>query len=240
VSAAAIWHDVECSGYTADLAVWEELIEPLEGPVLDLGCGTGRVALHLARRGCDVWAADADPPLLEELAARAAAEGLAVRAICADVRSLELDRRFGLVIAPMQLLQMLGGRAGRRAALERAVAHLARGGRVAAAIVERAATHLRGPTAALPDVRERDGWVYSSLPVAVGTDEGDVEIRRWRQAVSPDGALSEEEHIDVLDALDAGALEAEGAAVGLQRGGRLEIPPADGYLGSVVLILDGP
>jgi SAM-dependent methyltransferase len=240
VSSAAIWHDVECSGYTADLAVWKELIDPVEGPVLDLGCGTGRVALHLARRGGEVWAVDADPSLLDALVARGAAEGLAVHAVCADVRSLELDRSFGLIIAPMQLLQMLGGRAGRRAALERAVAQLAPAGRVAAAIVERAAARLGGPTAALPDVRERDGWVYSSLPVAVGTQEGDVEIRRWRQSVSPDGALSEEEHVDVLDALDADALEAEAAAVGLRPGGRLEVAPADGYLGSVVVILDGP
>ncbi|OLE36802.1 MAG: hypothetical protein AUG48_06255 [Actinobacteria bacterium 13_1_20CM_3_68_9] len=73
----------------------------------------------------------------------------------------------------------------------------------------------------------------------MGTAEGDLEIRRWRQSVSPNGSLSEEEHVDVLDAMDAGALEAEGATVGLRPGGRLDVPPADGYLGSVVVILDG-
>jgi SAM-dependent methyltransferase len=240
VSSAAVWHEVECGGYTADLAAWEGLADPVDGPVLELGCGTGRVALHLARRGCEVWAVDADPSLLEALAARAAAERLSVHAACADVRALQLDRDFDLIIAPMQLLQMLGGRAGRGAALERAAAHLGPAGRVAAAIIESAAASLDGPAAALPDVRERDGWVHSSLPVAVGTTAGGVEIRRLRQSVSPDGSLSEEEHTDRLDALDANALEVEAASAGLRPAGRLEVAPADGYLGSVVVILEGP
>ena len=240
MSSAAVWHDVECGGYTADLDVWESLAEPVDGPMLELGCGTGRVTLHLARRGGEVWGVDADPSLLEALAARAAAERLAVHAICGDVRALELDREFGLIVAPMQLLQMLGGQAGRSGALERAAAHLAPAGRLAAAVVESAGARLGGPAAALPDVRERDGWVYSSLPVAVGTAGGNLEIRRWRQSVSPDGSLSEEEHTDRLEALDADALEAEGAAAGLRAAGRLEVAATDGYLGSVVVVLERP
>jgi tRNA G46 methylase TrmB len=51
VSAEAIWHDVECGSYQADLPLWEELAQRAQGAVLELGCGTGRVALHLARRG---------------------------------------------------------------------------------------------------------------------------------------------------------------------------------------------
>ena len=74
---AAIWHDVECGSYTADLELWEELSG--EGAaVLDLGCGTGRVALHLARRGRRVTGLDRDPQLLAALELRAGLEELHV------------------------------------------------------------------------------------------------------------------------------------------------------------------
>jgi SAM-dependent methyltransferase len=241
VSRAAIWQEVEHGGYVADLTVWEGLAGAAAGSVLELGCGTGRVALHLAGRiDSEVWGVDADATLLAALRAGAVSQGLSVRTICADVCALELDCEFELVLAPMQLFQMLGSPAARRAALERAAAHLAPGGRLAAAIVPPKSARLDGPGAAIPDVRELDGWVYSSLPVARLTAGGDLEIRRHRQAVSPDGALSEEEHTDRLDGLDAGALEAEAAAAGLSPAGRLEVPPADGYLGSTVVILERP
>ena len=240
MSSAAVWHEVECGGYAADLSVWERLAVAADGPVLELGCGTGRVALRLASRNKEVWAVDADASLISALRARAAAHGLAVRAVCADVRTLDLGREFELILAPMQLLQMLGSAHSRRAALERAASHLAPGGSLAAAIVEAASASPDGPRAALPDVRQLNGWVYSSLAVARLTGGGMIEIHRHRQAVSPDGALSEEEHTDRLDALDAEALESEAATLGLRPAGRLEVPPDDDYLGSTVVILERP
>lgn len=240
MSSAAVWHDVECGGYAADLPVWARLAGASDGPVLELGCGTGRVALRLAAGKNEVWAVDADASLLASLQERAAAQGLPVRAICADIRALDLDRDFELILAPMQLLQMLGSAAARHAALERAAGHLAPGGRLAAAIVEPPSPSLDGPAAALPDVQELDGWVYSSLPAVLVTAGGDLEIHRHRQAVSPDGSLSEEEHTDCLDALGADALEAEAATPGLRPAGRLEVPATDGYLGSTVVILERP
>jgi SAM-dependent methyltransferase len=237
MTTAAVWHEVECGGYAADLGVWEELTEAADGTALELGCGTGRVALRLARRGQPIWAVDADPALLHALEGQASREGLVIRTACADVRALALDRQFELIIAPMQLIQMLGGEAGRRAALERAAAHLSGAGRVAAAIVERPAASVERATAALPDVRERHGWVYSSLPTIVPTADGDLEIHRLRQAVSPGGSLSEEDHVDRLDALDADRFEREASCCGLRPATRLEVPAADGYLGATVVVL---
>jgi SAM-dependent methyltransferase len=238
MSSAAIWHEVECGGYAADLPVWEELASAAGDGLLELGCGSGRVALHLARRGHEVWAVDAEPALIEALEARAAAERLRVHALCADARALTIERDFGLIAAPMQLVQMLGGRSERRSLLERSAAQLAPRGRLAAAIVERSAASLERPSVALPDVRERDGWVYSSQPVAVADGDGGIEIRRLRQAVSPAGELSESEHVDRLVPLDAAELESEAAAAGLRPVGRLEVPAANGYLGAIVVVME--
>ena len=47
----AIWHDVECGAYEADLELWRELAREAPEGVLDVGAGTGRVALRLARAG---------------------------------------------------------------------------------------------------------------------------------------------------------------------------------------------
>jgi SAM-dependent methyltransferase len=239
VNRIAVWHEVECGGYAADLDVWERLARAREGSILELGCGSGRVALHLARMGHRVWAVDAEPALLEVLRSRASAEGLTVHADVADIRALDLGADFGLVLAPMQVLQMLGGPVSRRRALQRAAGHLGPGGRVAAAILERPGSAIEAVgEAAIPDVREVDGWTYSSLAVTVRDDGDDLEIHRLRQAVSPDGALSEEEYTERLDALDAAGLEAEGAAVGLSPVTRLAVPATEGYLGSTVVVME--
>ena len=95
---AVVWHDLECGSYRADLPLWRELAEAAGGPVLDVGAGTGRVALDLARRGHDVTALDLDPGLLAQLAVRG--EGLPVRTAQADARDFDLGRRFALILVP--------------------------------------------------------------------------------------------------------------------------------------------
>jgi SAM-dependent methyltransferase len=62
--------------------------------VLDAGCGTGRVAIELARRGVDTLGVDRDPSMLAE--ARRLAPELEWR--CADLASLALSRTFDVVV----------------------------------------------------------------------------------------------------------------------------------------------
>jgi len=234
-TAAAIWHDVECGSYAADLPLWEELAQRQDGPVLELGCGTGRVALHLARRGYEVTGLDLDPELLAELESRGA--DLPVRTIEADAREFALAAPAALVLAPTHLLQLLPDAGERAESLACIAAALRPGGLLAAAIIE-AMPEPDGAPPPLPDVREVDGWVYSSLAVEAAIGPGEIVVRRLRQTVSPEGALSEEPNEIRIATFSAAALEAEAAAFGLVPAGRHEIPPTDIHVGSLVVLLE--
>jgi SAM-dependent methyltransferase len=70
---------------------------------LDAGCGTGRVAIELARRGVDVVGVDLDPPMIA--AARAKAPELTW--VEADLCGVVLDRTFDVVVAPGNVMIFL-------------------------------------------------------------------------------------------------------------------------------------
>jgi SAM-dependent methyltransferase len=237
VSDAVVWHDVECGSYAADLALWRELAAAAQGPVLELGAGTGRVALDLAEQGHQVTAVDTDARLLDELAVRAAARGLEVECVVADARELELAPRFALVLATMQLLQIVGGPAEREAVLSRAAACLSDGGQFAAAIAavdESVAPDEAWPP--LPDVGEHEGWVYSSQPIDVRPEPGGVAVERLRQRVSPAGELDEQRHTQRLDSLSLEQLQSEAAKHGLRVAELHAIPATADHIGSMVVV----
>lgn len=233
----SIWHDVECGGYEADLPLWEELAAETEEPIMELGCGTGRVTLHLARRGATlVIGLDSNPTLVAELWERST--GTTGDAELEDVRSFDLVAEFGLALAPMQLIQLLAGRSDRIACLSCVAEHLTPGGRAAFAIVEELPIPpAEGAAPPLPDVHQVDGWIYSSLPLEAVAREGSIVVRRLRQTVTPDGELSEELNEVELRMLSAETLEEEAAEVGLCSLGRRTIPATEAHVGSTVVLL---
>jgi SAM-dependent methyltransferase len=232
---AVAWHDAENGAYGGDLALWEELAAAAGGPILDLGCGTGRVALHLARRGHPTVGLDLEPELIAALTERA--KGLPLRAVVGDARSFELEEEVALALAPMQLAQLLADSAERTESLGCIASHLRPGGRIALSIVESLPAAAEGPPP-LPDVREVDGWVYSSLPLdAVDVGE-EIVIQRLRQTVSPAGELSEEENEIRIRTLAAAELEGEGIEAGLRPLPRRRIAPTDLHVGSTVVLFE--
>jgi SAM-dependent methyltransferase len=234
-SPETIWHDVECGAYEADLPLWEELAGRGDGPVLELGCGTGRVALHLARRGHRTIGLDRDPELLAALESRGA--DLPLDTVEADARAFALDEPVALVLAPTHLLQLLPEAEQRAECLRSVAAALEPGGLLAAAIIE-SMPEPDGAPPPLPDVREVDGWVYSSMAIEAAVAPGEIVVRRLRQRVAPDGSLSEEPNEVRIATFSAGQLEAEAAACGLVAAGRCEIPPTTMHEGSLVVFLE--
>ncbi len=230
-----IWHDLECGAYRADLALWRDLAGARPGPVLDIGAGTGRVALTLAPAR-EVTAVDSDPVLLSALEERS--RDLPVHTVCADVRAFDLGRRFGLCMVPMQTVQLLGGPAGRDAFLACARRHLLPGGLLAMAIVEDlVAFGAEEGHILAPDLRELDGTVYSSRPVAVRVEGERSCLERLRETVDPHGHRRVEVDLISLDRLGARELRAEGAGHGLQALPSRTIAPTADHVGSEVVIL---
>ena len=233
-----VWHDVECGSYVEDIPVWRGLARDEGGAVLDAGAGTGRVALDLARHGHDVVAVDRDPDLLAVLRDRAA--GLPIETVVADARAFELPgRSFGLIIAPMQLLQLLGGFDGRTAFLRAASAHLAPGGLVACAISEWMVAFDGDGMLPLPDVKVVDGVHYSSQPTALRNEGGRVAIERIREIRTADGRRSTADDLLHLDRLDTATLEMEARGAGLTSERPRVIRPTDDHVGSSVVMLRG-
>jgi SAM-dependent methyltransferase len=235
---AVVWHDVECGGYDADLELWADLAGAAGGgPILDLGCGTGRVALHLARLGFEVKGLDREPDLIAAFNDRTGS--LPASGEVGDARSLDLGDRFGLAIAPMQLLQLFEKPAERVACLSCVAAHLSPGGKAALAIAEQVLGGVNNAAAeVIPDTREIDGWVYSSLPLETNVAGDRIVVRRLRQTVSPDGDLSDETNEVRLQVCSADLLENEAEEAGLRPAGRQPIPPTEDHVGSTVVVLE--
>lgn len=240
-----IWHDVENGSYTADLALWRELAagaDPDHGPILELGCGTGRVALELGRAGYTVRGIDTEPALVAAANERGAEPGLEVSATVGDMRQLPPAGPFSLIAAPMQVIQLLDGPDERAAALRAMARAAAPGALIAIAIVEgvepaSAATD-PGFAQPLPDVGEVEGRIYSSLPLDVTIAGGRMEVRRLRQLVELDGELSDAVVELSIRELSAGELEREGRIAGLLPAGRREVAATDTHMGSTVVLLE--
>jgi SAM-dependent methyltransferase len=242
------WHDLECGLYRADLPLWLELAADAAqrdpaAPVLDLGAGTGRVTLELAAAGHPVIALDLDAHLLAALERRA--HGLPVRTVHCDARSLSLtERDLGLCIAPMQTVQLLGGREGRIAMLQGARERMRPGAILACAIVTEAEAFdtANGDVGPGPEVARTQDGIYVSRPVAVHVSRSTIRIERVRRilhagAGSEAVEISSERNVIDLDVLDAAQLKRDGRAAGLSAAGVRVIRATDEHVGSEVVML---
>ena len=116
-----------------DIGFWQRLAAAQQGPVLELGCGTGRIAVPLAQAGIPLVGIDRSAPMLARARQRLKRAGLADRALLVrgDIRLLPFRggrHRFTLVMAPYGMLQSLTREADLQATLESIARVLAPGG----------------------------------------------------------------------------------------------------------------
>ncbi|MBX3269082.1 MAG: class I SAM-dependent methyltransferase [Sandaracinaceae bacterium] len=135
---------------TADVAFYRALAAEHGGPILELGCGDGRVALALARDGHRVVGVDRARAMLDALEAQRGALALATHE--ADMRDVRLGERFGLVIAPFNAFAHLHAHEDRARFFATVEAHLAPGGVFAFDVTIPDPAHRAGSTSFVPRV----------------------------------------------------------------------------------------
>jgi ubiquinone/menaquinone biosynthesis C-methylase UbiE len=109
----------------ARIEFWRRMAAQFGGPVLDLCCGTGLVAIPVAAMGLSVTGVDLAAPMLAHARAKAEREDVDVHWIEADVRALALARRFGFAILTGNAFQAFLTAADQRALLAAVRRHLA-------------------------------------------------------------------------------------------------------------------
>jgi SAM-dependent methyltransferase len=125
----AALYERQYANYRDDIDFYARLAEREQvSELLELGAGAGRVSVALARRGLRVTGLELSPAMLERGRAFAVRENASVDFVPGDMTDFDLERRFGLVIAPFNALMHLYSISDQDRALERVRAHLEPGG----------------------------------------------------------------------------------------------------------------
>lgn len=103
----ARFYDAENADKADDLQLYSELAKAYKGDILDVGCGTGRVLIHLAQQGHQVHGIDNDRAMLDRLKLNLEQTALPERrlsAVHADVLKHEYQSRFALILLTYNVL----------------------------------------------------------------------------------------------------------------------------------------
>ncbi|HKV04511.1 MAG TPA: class I SAM-dependent methyltransferase [Candidatus Acidoferrales bacterium] len=118
-----------------DAPFYVDLAKRSDGPVLEIGCGTGRVLLSIAREGIAIDGVDNSAPMLRVLKARLEREPPEVRRRVklhkGDMRRFRLRKKYPLVIIPFRPMQHIYTVPDQVAALKTAASHLQKNGKLA-------------------------------------------------------------------------------------------------------------
>jgi SAM-dependent methyltransferase len=121
-------YDQIFEGFDFDIPFWRATASAAGGPVLDLGCGTGRVLLPLLEAGVDADGVDLYGPMLERARAKAAAKGFHPLLVTADMADFSMPRRYARILSAFNAFAHADTVEKQLATLGACLAHLEPGG----------------------------------------------------------------------------------------------------------------
>lgn len=127
----ARFYDLEYRNVSEDLEFYRQFAEHCESPILELGCGSGRILLHLAKSGFRVTGVDSSKPMLEIARQRLAENARAERRVRleeADMRAFSLRTRFRMAFCAINSFMHLMTTEDQTACLATVHRHLVAGG----------------------------------------------------------------------------------------------------------------
>jgi SAM-dependent methyltransferase len=172
-----ILYDLENPHFEPDGPFYLALAQRNPGPVLDIGCGTGRITIPLARHGIPMTGLDVMAPMIAH--ARSKSADLPITWVQADARGFQLSARFQLILDTGTALQHLIEQADHEAMLARIREHLAPGGCV---VFETFGPH----PSRMVDVEEHDWFSYDDPSGRTIRVSGTVRYEHHRQVFHED------------------------------------------------------
>ena len=103
-AADAAYYDAIHGDFRDDIGLWQSFAGRTDRPVLEVGCGTGRIALELARAGYELTGIDPSPAMLAVARGKAEADALDVTFVEGRAADLPLEKdHYGLVLLPLDV-----------------------------------------------------------------------------------------------------------------------------------------
>jgi 2-polyprenyl-3-methyl-5-hydroxy-6-metoxy-1,4-benzoquinol methylase len=98
-------YDIANTRWTGDIDFYVNQASKTGNPVLELGCGTGRITIPVAKAGVEITGLDLEESMLAQARKKAVAAGVNVQWILADATSFNIGRTFQSILAPYDALQ---------------------------------------------------------------------------------------------------------------------------------------
>jgi len=126
------FYEMEHETFLEDLGLYQGFAEGCAGPLLELGCGTGRLLIPLARAGLEVAGVDRSAPMLacarRKIASLAWPVASRIALIQGDMRQLDLGQQFGLILIALNTFVHLLARQDQQRTLAVVARHLSAAG----------------------------------------------------------------------------------------------------------------